>query len=256
MRLDGTTYALRPGTCMLVRPHSLPYAIQDEKRPLIVLFVHFSVESDPREQFVPPPECSYIADLFTFEGMLHHLLEIDRGTRLWKAEEFDYLMKLILIYLHHAAYERQTRRPALTPRQTENMRAIVDYLHRASPLIGYADIYRFAGLSPRYLNSLFKHHTGQSLKHYWNGVKMQKAQHLLTESSMSVTEIAELMGYADIYSFSKTFKRHFGLSPTSYAQSAQKITPNGGRYSRPPASDGGDKPQARSSSGNGSPPRG
>lgn len=32
IRLSGTMYALKPGTCMLVRPQSLPLATQDEKR--------------------------------------------------------------------------------------------------------------------------------------------------------------------------------------------------------------------------------
>lgn len=232
IRLADATYPLKPGTCMLVRPGSLPLAVQDEKHPLMVVFVHFTAEAGPGETFVPPPECSCIADLFAFEGLLHHLLEADRGTRLWKADEFDYLMKLILIYLHHAEYERQTKRPALTPKQTDAMRGVVEYIQRESPRIGYADVYEHAGLSPRYLNGLFKQFTGQSLKRYMNNAKMQKAQHLLTESSLSVTEISELMGYSDIYSFSKTFKQHFGMSPTSYTQNRTKITPNGERLAR------------------------
>lgn len=229
IRLSGTTYALKPGTCMLVRPQSLPLATQDEKHPLIVIFVHFRAEAGPGETFVPPPECTYISDVFAFEGLLHHLLEVDRGTRLWKADEFDYLMKLILIYLHQEAYERQTGQSSLTPRQKDAMRGVVEYIQRESPRIGYADVYKHAGLSPRYLNSLFKQFIGQSLRQYMNNAKMQKAQHLLIESSLSVTEISELMGYTDLYSFSKTFKRHFGVSPTSYTQSSTRITPNGQR---------------------------
>lgn len=110
------------------------------------------------------------------------------------------------------------------------MRLVVDYIQQESPRIGYADVYKQAGLSPRYLNSLFKQYTGQSLKRYMNNAKMQKAQHLLTESSLSITEISELMGYTDLYSFSKTFKQHFGLSPTAYTQNSMKITPNGQRF--------------------------
>jgi len=230
IRLSGTAYALKPGTCMLVRPGSLPLATQDEKHPLMVLFVHFDVQESSGETFVSPQECTYISDVFVFEGLLNRLLEVDHSTRLWKADEFDYLMKLVLIELHHAAYERQTSLPTMSPKQSDAMRGVVDYIQRESPRIGYADVYRHAGLSPRYLNSLFKQFTGQSLRRYMNNAKMQKAQHLLAESMLSVTEIAELMNYTDLYSFSKTFKRHFGVSPTSYTHGSTKITPNGLRF--------------------------
>ena len=35
---------------------------------------------------------------------------------------------------------------------------------------------------------------------------------------MSVTEIAERLGYSSLYAFSRTFKEAFGTSPKQYAK--------------------------------------
>ena len=46
--------------------------------------------------------------------------------------------------------------------------------------------------------------------------KMAKADRLLKIKDLSIEEIAEMTGYENIYHFSNTFKKHFGISPSSY----------------------------------------
>jgi AraC-like DNA-binding protein len=41
---------------------------------------------------------------------------------------------------------------------------------------------------------------------------------LLFDVALRPGEIAEALGYADIYQFSKQFKKTFGVSPTQYRQ--------------------------------------
>lgn len=47
---------------------------------------------------------------------------------------------------------------------------------------------------------------------------------MLTESSMPIQHIAYAVGYKDSFTFSKAFKKHMSLSPTSYRE-AQKSNP-------------------------------
>lgn len=51
---------------------------------------------------------------------------------------------------------------------------------------------------------------------YIQNMKMDMARHLLSTSASTVREIAELLGYADSFSFSKSFRRNLGLSPREY----------------------------------------
>jgi len=47
----------------------------------------------------------------------------------------------------------------------------------------------------------------------WQRMKMEWAQHLLMDRSLSVSEIAYRVGFEDAFYFSKVFKAHWGLSP-------------------------------------------
>ncbi len=65
------------------------------------------------------------------------------------------------------------------------------------------------------LTSIFREVTGKSPIDYLVGIRIRKAKELLTEG-FNVTETAERSGFNDIYYFSKCFKKHEGISPTTY----------------------------------------
>ena len=52
---------------------------------------------------------------------------------------------------------------------------------------------------------------------------MAKADRLLKIKDLSIEEIAEMTGYENIYHFSNTFKKHFGISPSSYRKQPYEI---------------------------------
>lgn len=72
------------------------------------------------------------------------------------------------------------------------------------------------GLNRSYLTRLFKEATGYSLQDYLLTYRMKIALKLLCQNTMSVSEIAQSVGYGDTFTFSKAFKRHFGQSPSAF----------------------------------------
>ena len=54
---------------------------------------------------------------------------------------------------------------------------------------------------------------------YYNDLKTNEAKKLLRDGNFSVNEIAELLGFSCIHSFSKAFKTATGFSPTAYKES-------------------------------------
>jgi len=50
-------------------------------------------------------------------------------------------------------------------------------------------------------------------------IRMRQATRMLRDYNLSVSEIAELAGYDDIYYFSARFKKHFGISPLNMRKS-------------------------------------
>ena len=70
-------------------------------------------------------------------------------------------------------------------------------------------------LDRRYLSRIFKERIGMSLKDYITKVRMERAmEHLSSGKSVALT--AELVGYVDVFNFSKMFKKHTGVSPRKY----------------------------------------
>jgi len=71
-------------------------------------------------------------------------------------------------------------------------------------------------LSPSYLQRLFKHQTGVCMGEWISEQRLQRAAHLLTNSYLSVKEIAHNVGYEHASSFIRAFERRFAQAPARY----------------------------------------
>lgn len=77
-------------------------------------------------------------------------------------------------------------------------------------------------VSEVYLRKLFAKHREISPSRYIQNIRMSKAQAYLSDG-YSVGETAEMVGYGDIYQFSRVYKKHFGYSPRDTAQKKNKL---------------------------------
>jgi AraC-like DNA-binding protein len=77
-------------------------------------------------------------------------------------------------------------------------------------------------LSASHFSSIFRKATGMPPIDYFNHMKMQKACQLLYSVELKVKDIATELGYEDPYYFSRSFKRHNGLSPERYRLNIRK----------------------------------
>ncbi|MFX3632630.1 MAG: helix-turn-helix transcriptional regulator [Candidatus Pristimantibacillus sp.] len=70
--------------------------------------------------------------------------------------------------------------------------------------------------SPNYAATLFRRVTGQTISELVHATRMKKAIYLLVDSTLTVGEIAEFVGYRDVSYFQRIFKRETGKTPTEY----------------------------------------
>jgi len=80
------------------------------------------------------------------------------------------------------------------------------------------DLAAITGVSTVYFRKIFKEAMGISPINYIQSVKMKKASDMLKSDYSSIADIAVSLGYNDIYEFSKSFKKHSGISPSQYAK--------------------------------------
>ncbi|EEG9642972.1 helix-turn-helix domain-containing protein [Salmonella enterica] len=83
-------------------------------------------------------------------------------------------------------------------------------------VITMANLVRVAGYCPRQLGKGFKEVTGMSPARYILRRKLTRAAYLLCLTRQPVTDIAITYAFGSVQSFSRAFRRHFGLSPQAY----------------------------------------
>lgn len=84
--------------------------------------------------------------------------------------------------------------------------------HLATSL-SVADIAKVAGVSHNHLTRLFRARTGTTVVAYLRRRRMERARHLLTASTLSVTAVAAAVGIPDLQAFNKVCRRELGESP-------------------------------------------
>ena len=73
-------------------------------------------------------------------------------------------------------------------------------------------------LTSRTLNRRFKQATEQNLLEYLQILRIEAAKKFLEKSNDNVQRIVTNVGYDDLSSFTRLFKKHTGLSPSQYAK--------------------------------------
>lgn len=102
--------------------------------------------------------------------------------------------------------------------KSEYVRHALDYIHNNFSSIAVADISRYLGIDRSYFSAIFKQSQGVTPNEYLLEVRMRQSSHLLLNLTMSIQDIGRFVGYEDSLTFSKAFKRFFGVSPKYYRE--------------------------------------
>jgi len=122
-------------------------------------------------------------------------------------------------------YQRQFITRKITNHQVLNRveELLTIYLNNEALLSeGLPTVQYFAGalnISPKYLSSLLKQLTGQTMQQIIHEKLIEKAKEKLSTTQMSVSEIAYQLGFEHPQSFNKLFKSKTKQSPLDFRQS-------------------------------------
>ncbi len=90
----------------------------------------------------------------------------------------------------------------------------------ADPSCNVATLAAELGCTPNYLSAKFRRETGHRLTTHLNTIRMQRACHLLTSSTLTVKQIARCTGHDHPSYFTTCFKRRLGQTPLAYRRDA------------------------------------
>jgi AraC-like DNA-binding protein len=230
MRLRDRTITLRPGVAMWMRPGGLYLGDHEPTRPLGVSFMHFDLidrrTGERPEASQLPDEVHELSDTQYADGVLRRAIELidrPRTAASWDGASGEAPATALIRGLL-MDYEAQTLRahqqPSRTAAERLHREVIAESVARLSspesPEPSIADLAEHAGYSVDHFSRIFRDVMGQSPRDFQINARIDRARQLLSESSLTVSQIADALGYRDVYFFSRQFKQRTGRSPVEY----------------------------------------
>lgn len=101
---------------------------------------------------------------------------------------------------------------------------VQDYIeHNMEKNITIEELAEVAGFSKYHFSRIFSSVLQESLAHYVNRIRMEKALFLLAHRpDLNMTDIAYEMGFTDSAIFSRAFRNYYGMTPSGYRREYSK----------------------------------
>lgn len=205
---DGVDNAVAAGDMFVIRPFEETYYEADHDRPWQYIWIGFEAAALPCALDAPVLHCAGAGRIF--DDMLR-CASMENGRSAFLSGKLWELFSLLL---------EQSRTPQADYVEKAIHRMQAEYMNG----IGVADMARQLNLDRSYFSALFKRSTGLPPQVYLNNLRLAHAAELMVEHGQTPSTAALSTGYADLYSFSKMFKRHFGVSPREYIRRNRRGT--------------------------------
>lgn len=209
---DGRSFPLGPDICFVVPRGISPVATQNPRHRLTVFACHFEPET-PTEAGQPdwqPPPAIVLRREAAFFWKLAERCEqcAARGDVLGQTQSRQCIEQMVLHLWE------QVLIPSPTPEEEriqEVMRAIRDFPGRDWSVDRQAE--RVDLSRAQYTRLFTRVSSGIPPAAFVAQTRLERAAQLIRETDMTLTHIAEALGYRDLFYFSRQFKKHYGIPP-------------------------------------------
>lgn len=144
---------------------------------------------------------------------------------IWANKRPGYYAKTMSLFYELIAKIGKQQQKYLPQRKWEKIAPAGNYLfaHYTDVNFNYREMCEQSGLCYDYFKELFEQRYGMTPRAYVTYLKMELAKELLFSEKYTVTQIAALCGFENIYYFSTLFKKHTGQTPTEYRKNEEKL---------------------------------
>lgn len=217
-RINNKIHCLEAGDSFLIYPNTESLYQADPKDPWEYAWVGFTgsdaaVILQATDFTKEKPYIKGTANGDEIKRQLMHIYDA-RGNEFEHAVEMTGRLYTTLALFLHAAHKKETPNSA-----NSYVQKSIEYINaNYSYPITVEDIAAYVGLSRSHLFRSFEVIMKQSPKEYLTDFRMKQACYLLEHSDLSITAIANSVGFDNGLYFSRTFHKKKGMAPKEYRQ--------------------------------------
>lgn len=127
------------------------------------------------------------------------------------------LIKLLYLLNKNNVFSATAKEANVKTKATKRIASLQKYIynHYAEELtVSFAC--EFSQLDYHYFSKFFKQETGKTFVEYVNMIRLNQAQKMLTQTTLTVHYIAQSVGIPNVTYFNRLFKQHCGKTPKEY----------------------------------------
>lgn len=233
---NGRDYDIGPNQFITLFAGHNHYGYKSSKGPVSYYWVHFTfagnnyyfydyptlqaaihrqnTDSDLTDEIYLLPEISTITLNKRTEILFSQLLDITRHTNFAPKYYNNYALSTLMLEIANQQLSCfSSSQDQIPPIITKVMDWIKSKYIYPVTVTSIAEVFNY---NPRYLSSLFKKYSGESLLTYLNNIRLEIAKNTLVSSNLSIKEVAWSSGFQDEKYFLKLFKKKEGMTPSEY----------------------------------------
>ena len=173
-------------------------------------------------RFFTQPQTNRFSDEFihlpvTKDHAIRAILEMMVSDYANRKDDTQPIMKALLQAL---ILQIARRYRILNPKDPENtlINQIIQYIGDHSDTVTLAELSKQFTYHPNYISLLLPRETGKRFSEILLEKRMERAELLLRNTTLSIEEIAAMLGYSNHSNFYKAFKEYYHASPREYVK--------------------------------------
>lgn len=223
LTLNGTTYPLRPGSIFSYGPSTKHVIETDSENPMLKHFVDFSGSSLVemlKNSCFGKGQPLFVSRPFRIRNIFENLITTGNTESRNRNALCALLLRQLILYADDTSMDPAS---ASSPAWQTYLRCRHHMERHYLDMTNIADVATACFIDRAYLARLFQRFADESPLQLLTRLKMGKAADLLSSGELLIKQVAEEIGFADPYHFSRVFKRVYGIPPETFIQTARRI---------------------------------
>ncbi|MGN0355873.1 MAG: AraC family transcriptional regulator [Muricoprocola sp.] len=221
LRKNGIVYKVKAGDAFLIYPgddYVYQASQEDPWQYMWIGFHGFQAEEMTRKAgFSAEHPVISVSNMDKLQKVMERMLKANDLTYVNDLRRMSALYELLAELIEHSdatVEQEKGKEPIELLYVRTAVNIIMNTYHNRN--VKVSELAEKIGISRSYLSTIFKKEMHMSPQEFLICYRMERAVSLLTRTNNSINAIAAEVGYNDALTFSKVFKKRYGVSPQEY----------------------------------------